>query len=173
MNKFKLLMIMMAIPFSILAHFDDKTIDQILSKDYVIPVKEVNSFVDSKGKIVKREYEVLLINMQNEQIAECSYSIYLQKVQHEKSCFGIEHKNKDEEFQKVCEIGLICINKKYTNQRIGTALMNHIIDHARKEKCEKISLDSVFTAISFYEKLGFDRISQGSYSFTKKMEKDL
>jgi len=173
MKMFKFLMILIAIPLCSLAHFDDETVDQISSKDYVIPVKEVNSFVDSKGKIVKREYEVLLINMQNEQIAECFYSIYLQKVQHEKSCFGIEHENKDEEFQKICEIRLICINKKYTNQKIGTALMNHIIDHARKEKCEKVSLDSEFSAISFYEKLGFDKSSQGYCQFTKKMEKDL
>lgn len=159
MKIFKLLMIMMAIPLYAIASFDDqvsahqnvkgyqidKTVKKVLSKDYKIPIQQ---FFPGK-------YTIKLEDDEGERIGLCVYNI------NSKKC------------EKRCEVISLHINKEYQGKKIGTALMHVVIDHARKEECKDVFLSSMYTAICFYEKLGFREKIKSKYRHTAHMKKGL
>lgn len=56
---------------------------------------------------------------------------------------------------KIAHFCRICVKKQYRYIGIGTILCEFMIDYAKREKCEKIVLNSQIHAIPFYEKMGF------------------
>ncbi|QCU89989.1 GNAT family N-acetyltransferase [Thiomicrorhabdus sediminis] len=52
-------------------------------------------------------------------------------------------------------IGRIAVLKAYRGQNIGSAVMNALIDQAKKKGLDRVYLGSQLTAIPFYQKLGF------------------
>lgn len=67
------------------------------------------------------------------------------------------------------EILNFCISKKYQNNKLGTGLLEYVINVFRSKKAEGFILEvreSNLRAIHLYEKLGFKRISirKGYYS---------
>lgn len=54
----------------------------------------------------------------------------------------------------IVKLRTICSNTKYRGA--GTILMNHIENFARKNKIRRIKLLSVYDAIVFYKKLGYE-----------------
>lgn len=69
-------------------------------------------------------------------------------------------------YRKQLDIDSICVDEKYRNQGIGTAMINYIKDYATKLNCTHIALNVNLEnteAINFYEKLGM-KIRHLSYS---------
>jgi RimJ/RimL family protein N-acetyltransferase len=66
--------------------------------------------------------------------------------------------NEQEVFKHRAELG-ICVHDDYQNIGIGTALLNHMLDIARKKKLKKVGLTVNATndrAIRLYRKAGFE-----------------
>jgi len=51
----------------------------------------------------------------------------------------------------------IVVDKEFRSKKVGSLIVNKLIDHAIKNKCFKISLATSKKNISFYEKLKFKR----------------
>lgn len=58
------------------------------------------------------------------------------------------------EYTKVLHIKVICSNNRFSGA--GTVLMVLIKEYANKNKFKKITLKSLYQAIPFYQKMGFD-----------------
>lgn len=69
-------------------------------------------------------------------------------------------------YRKQLDIDSVCVDKKYRNQGIGTAMINYIKEYAKELNCTHIALNvnpENTEAIHFYEKLGM-KIRHISYS---------
>ncbi len=66
--------------------------------------------------------------------------------------------------KKQQRIGAIYVKAAYTGLNIGTALLKEFERIAIQNCCEQLSLDSSLNAKAFYEKHGFESISEGFFS---------
>ncbi len=69
----------------------------------------------------------------------------------------------------LANIDEMVVDEEHRGEGIGSALMEHVIDTARKLGCGRIELDSAFhrtDAHAFYEKKGFE---QRAYLFTMQL----
>lgn len=58
------------------------------------------------------------------------------------------------------EVSQVVVNENYRRMKIGAGVMAALIDIATKEEIESLSLDSRISAVDFYEKLGFEVVSE-------------
>jgi len=58
----------------------------------------------------------------------------------------------------LARLGGICVHPLYQGRGVGKALLNHVVDYCRKQKCHKITLYTLqvlIPALNLYLKLGF------------------
>ena len=58
------------------------------------------------------------------------------------------------------QIGRMAILQSWRNKSVGSAILNHILDHARQSGIHELYLHAQISAISFYEKYGFGVCSE-------------
>ena len=66
--------------------------------------------------------------------------------------------------KKQQRIGAIYVKTPYTGLNVGTTLLKEFESIAIENCCEQLSLDSSLNAKTFYEKNGFESISEGFFS---------
>ena len=67
---------------------------------------------------------------------------------------------------KDSEIGMMYVNPKYQRQKIGSRIMKHLENLAKKNGRKKVHIQALTPAINFYKKLGYAKIKE------KKPNKD-
>jgi len=112
-----------------------------------------------------------------------SESLFRQSLKHNR-CILMTHQNSSQILgyaiiQKIldeCHILNICISKQYQSKGLGSELLSHIIDEAKREKCAHCFLEvraSNQTAIALYDKFLFNEIGiRKNYYPTKKGRED-
>lgn len=82
--------------------------------------------------------------------------------------FAIIHIKKydddDRVFNKVAKLKVLCSREQKLTLGVGTKLMNKIEDIAHDNRCDSIEMDSLVSAVSFYERTG--------YAFTTPIEEN-
>ncbi|MDG4647099.1 GNAT family N-acetyltransferase [Roseibacterium sp. SDUM158017] len=77
----------------------------------------------------------------------------------------------------VAKIGRVAVAKPHRGTGLGLALMEHLLDHARRNGFASAALDAQLQAIGFYARLGFaaegPEFDDGSGILHRKMRLDL
>lgn len=117
-------------------------------------------FVSVEDVIEKERYETLVENEDIYIIKEAEIIVgYAMLERKERKSHGMH-------YRKIINIEAIAIDEKYRGKGYGTALINYIIDVAKKENCTDLYLtvnEENEDAIKLYEKIGM-RVRNIAYS---------
>ena len=117
-------------------------------------------FVSVDDVIEKEHYEILIENEDIYIIKEAETIVgYAMLERKERKVHGMH-------YRKIINIEAIAVDEKYRGKGYGTALINYIIDVAKKENCTDLYLtvnEENEDAIKLYEKIGM-RVRNIAYS---------